>query len=213
MGKLLSSNLPCRGPRSHAGSASGDPSGTFVQIHHFNGIGCPALVAQAIEQAPGNHLHGGHLAPHAIVQAGPVGAVQFFFFGELPSLHFSHTKMLSSACRSVCGGTSYTDRWSAALHNSQAWPLRAIRVSSKLMFKIFGRMYFPLVNGDADNSHLHFCEPYTSGLFFFAFLLPSYTLYRKKRHSNCPLYTVSLLEVESPRCLRASWFEEITQHS
>jgi hypothetical protein len=28
MGKLLSSNLPCRGPRSHAGSASGDPSGT-----------------------------------------------------------------------------------------------------------------------------------------------------------------------------------------
>jgi hypothetical protein len=39
---------------------------------------------QAIEQAPGNHLHGRHLAPHAIVQAGPVGAVQFFFFGELP---------------------------------------------------------------------------------------------------------------------------------
>jgi hypothetical protein len=187
MVSLLSSNLPCRGPRSHAGSASGDPSGGafyierfgehhgvaivqglpvgiavqlhlaavfvvsggfgpgqggFVQIHHFYGIGRPALVAQAIEQAPGNHLHGGHLAPHAIVQAGPVGAVEFFFFGELPGLHLSHTQRLSSACRSVCGGTSYTDRWSAALHNSQAWPLRAIRVSSKLMFKFLGECIF-----------------------------------------------------------------------
>jgi hypothetical protein len=33
MVRLLSSNLPCRGPRSHAGSASGDPSGTKMPLY------------------------------------------------------------------------------------------------------------------------------------------------------------------------------------
>jgi hypothetical protein len=43
MVRLLSSNLPCRGPRSHAGSASGDPSGTREMYLQTYGRGNASL--------------------------------------------------------------------------------------------------------------------------------------------------------------------------
>jgi hypothetical protein len=48
-------------------------------------------------------------------------------------------------------------------------------------------MYFPFVNGDADNSHLHFCEATTPDYSSSLFCCPRKCCIGKKRHSNCPL--------------------------